>query len=68
MPSLGTSPLYRDKQAAEFFGVSRETIWRWARTIPEFPKPVKVGPNVTGWPLDSLVAYRDGKLAENEAA
>ena len=38
-----------DKQLAERFGVSRTTIWRWARSGSGFPKPVSLGPGVSRW-------------------
>lgn len=34
--------LDRSKQAAEHFGVSDMTLWRW-RKCPKFPQPLKRG-------------------------
>ena len=44
---------FTDKQVAERFGVARETIWRW-RDKGDFPKPYKLGPNMTRWRLSDL--------------
>ena len=45
------------KEVARRFGVGRATIWRWGRTNPDFPKPVRPGPGVTRWPLDEVIAF-----------
>lgn len=44
-----------DHQLAERFGVSRITIWRWARS-PErgFPQPVKLTPGCSRWRRDEI--------------
>lgn len=51
------STLYpTDRQVAERFGVARETIWRW-RAKGEFPRPYKLGPNMTRWRLSDIEAW-----------
>lgn len=52
----------RPVKAAEKLGVSQATVWRWARTKPGFPKPIKLGPHVTVWresELDAFIASRN---------
>ncbi|WP_336801101.1 helix-turn-helix transcriptional regulator [Kaistia sp. MMO-174] len=44
-------------QVARRFSVSVPTIWRWAKTRPEFPKPVVLSPGTTRWRLADLVAF-----------
>jgi len=39
---------YSDRDLAERYGVSRMTIWRWAR-VGKLPEPVKLGENTTRW-------------------
>lgn len=52
-----------DKQVARHFGVSKPTIWRWARLgINDFPKPVKLSENCTRWTLGQIAAH-DKKLS-----
>jgi predicted DNA-binding transcriptional regulator AlpA len=36
--------------------VSPATIWRWVRD-GKFPKPIKLGASVTGWPIDEIDAF-----------
>jgi predicted DNA-binding transcriptional regulator AlpA len=42
---------------ARRFSVSVPTIWRWAKTRPEFPKPVPLSPGTTRWRVSDLVAF-----------
>jgi predicted DNA-binding transcriptional regulator AlpA len=43
-----------DRQLGERFSVNRITIWRWARTDPTFPKPVKLTPGCSRWRLADI--------------
>jgi predicted DNA-binding transcriptional regulator AlpA len=36
--------------------VSPATIWRWVRD-GKFPKPLKLGPSVTGWHICEVEAF-----------
>lgn len=47
----------RPKQAAAKLGVSDPTFWRYVRTIPDFPKAVKLSPAVTIFDEDELDAF-----------
>ena len=46
-----------DKQVAARYSVSRITIWRWAREVPEFPTPHKISGNVTRWHAPEIDAF-----------
>ena len=48
---------------ARRYRTSVNTIWRWARTRPEFPDPVKLGSSCTRWRLSDLETF-EGGLAE----
>ena len=48
-----------DKELANYFGVSRDTIWRWART-GKIPAPEKLGANTTRWDFFKI---QDGQAA-----
>ncbi|MGF7191988.1 prophage regulatory protein [Robbsia andropogonis] len=37
----------RPAKGAEYLGIGISTFWRYAKTIPDFPRPVKVSPRVT---------------------
>lgn len=48
----------RDKDLAERYGISRSTVWRWARK-GLLPPPVKFGDACSRWRLDD-VERREG--------
>lgn len=63
-----TNSIQRAEGVAKSFGVSRSTIWNWCNPKsrhykPDFPKPVKVSANVTGWLESEISGYID-QLAE----
>jgi len=50
----------RPPQTCAFLGgISNTTLWRWIRDRPDFPRPTKLGPKVTVFRLDELIAWRD---------
>ncbi len=52
---------YSDKQLAQKFGVTRNTIWRWTRD-KVFPQPVKFSAGCTRWRSDDIQEW----MAERE--
>ncbi len=46
------SELMSAKQGADYTGVTIGTWWEWARTLPDFPKPLRIStlncPGFTG--------------------
>ena len=36
---------------------SEASVDRWLRTDPDFPQPVRLGPNSIRWQLDEVTAY-----------
>lgn len=47
----------RAKAAAEYFQISRSTLWLWCKTRPGFPQPLRVGERVTLFDLDLIETY-----------
>ena len=47
----------RVKDAAAFLGITPATLYRWARTKRDFPKPVKLSENASAWRRDELVEW-----------
>lgn len=47
----------RPRAAAQYLGIGESSIWRKAKTDPNFPKPRKLGERVTIWMRDELDAY-----------
>ena len=45
-----------DRFLADRYGVSRQTIWRWAR-IGKLPHPQKIGDNTSRWELGEADAH-----------
>lgn len=63
---------YTDEQLAARYGTHKMTPWQWARRgseppKPPFPKPRKIGPNISRWYGAELIAYEQ-ELARQEAA
>jgi predicted DNA-binding transcriptional regulator AlpA len=57
------SPVYLSAaQVALRYGlVSDKTAWRWAKSDPTFPAPVKLTPRCVRWRLADLVAWEARK-------
>lgn len=55
--------ILRDKQVADKIGGSRATVWRKAKTEPDFPKPLKISAGITGWLESEVEAYLEQRIA-----
>jgi predicted DNA-binding transcriptional regulator AlpA len=55
-----------DKLAA-MFGVNVSTIWRWAEN-GRLPRPQRIGPGVTCWDLDAVLAAIERNQAQERDA
>lgn len=54
-------PIYlRQPQVLTAVPVSDATLWRWIKQ-KKFPAPVKLGPGVTAWRADEVLAWAQGK-------
>lgn len=40
--------IFRKRELSRLLQISEVTIWRWVRA-GQFPKPIKLGPNIIGW-------------------
>ena len=45
-----------DQNLAGRYSVTRQTVWRWLKTDPTFPKPISLSPGCTRWRLDEIEA------------
>jgi prophage regulatory protein len=63
LPSTSLRPL----QAARFLGIGESTFHRWTKERPDFPKPIKLGPRTTVYPMDKLIAWRDAQAEKAPA-
>ncbi len=50
-----------DVQLAARYGVHRSTPWRWCKSDPTFPRPVKLTPGCTRWKLSEIEAWETAK-------
>lgn len=50
-----------DTQLAARYGVHRSTPWRWAKTDPAFPQPVKLSPQCSRWKLSAIEAWENSR-------
>jgi len=45
------------RQLAKRYSVGIATIWRWAKTIDGFPKPIELTPGTTRWAVIDLLVF-----------
>lgn len=50
--------------SARYGLVSEKNAWRWAKTDPTFPQPVKLSPRCVRWRLADLEAWEKSKEAD----
>lgn len=48
--------LLSDAEVAALMSVSRNTVWRWADRLADFPQPVRIG-GATRWRKSDLDKY-----------
>ena len=52
-----------DRFLADRYSVVRQTVWRWLKTDPTFPKPVSLSPGCTRWRLADIEAWEAARVA-----
>ena len=58
--------LLSDVEVAALMSVSRNTVWRWADRLADFPQPVRIG-GATRWRKSDLDKYvADLKTGEQQ--
>jgi prophage regulatory protein len=50
----------RRKQVARLLNVTVPTLWRWTKK-GIFPKPIKLGPNVSGWAAADVYSFLESR-------
>jgi predicted DNA-binding transcriptional regulator AlpA len=51
---------FRAKEVAQLLGIHEMTVWRWARS-GRFPRPIKIGVQVTGWFARDIAQWLEQK-------
>ncbi|KWT83710.1 MULTISPECIES: AlpA family phage regulatory protein [unclassified Variovorax] len=57
IPTRAGRRLARAAKAAAHFDIAKSTLWHWAATRHDFPKPLRVGKRLTLFDLDAIEAY-----------
>lgn len=57
-----------DIDVAQRYGVVRQTVWRWAKTHPTFPRPLNISPGTSRWKLSELVQFETQFDTEGDEA
>lgn len=55
-----------DQQLADRYSVSRNTVRRWHRERPDFPRSISLTPGCTRWKLSEIEAW-EAAAAESAA-
>lgn len=50
-------------QGAKMTGVAESTWWEWARTIPDFPKSIRISARCTRWDKAEIEAWLESRRA-----
>ena len=53
-----------DKQLADRFSVTRQTIWRWHRDDERFPRAINLSAGCTRWNLDQIANWEQARTKE----
>ena len=60
-PPETVSDLMSAKQGADYTGVTISTWWEWARTLPNFPKPLRISTRCTRWRRDEIDRFLESR-------
>jgi prophage regulatory protein len=61
--------IIRDQLVADKIGAkSRATPWRLVKSDPDFPRPLKVSPGITGWVEAEVDDYLQKKVNDSRGA
>jgi len=52
-----------DSELADRFGIARTSVWRWVRTAPDFPKPLKLSAGCTRWKASEIATWEASRDA-----
>lgn len=61
----GPALMYRAKPLAKSLGIGVSTLWDWVR-CGKFPKPLKLGANLTAWRADEVHDWLDKRQRFDE--
>ena len=56
-----------DRDLASRFGVTRQTVWRWARA-DDFPKPLSLSAGTSRWRLEDIERWETARANRSQVA
>lgn len=56
----------RPKQAAEFLGIGRATLWRWSKERADFPKSRHLSSRCTIFDMAELETWRNAQTGSGK--
>lgn len=56
------------QEAADLLSVTRQTIWAWNKTIPDFPRGMQLSQRCTRWDLDAIEAWAKSRACKQPVA
>lgn len=60
--------ILRPEKAAAYVGVSKNTMYRWHREDPTFPRLIRIGQRSSGWRVTDLDAWLDAQAQKSGGA
>lgn len=61
--------LMRQSEVLEVVGISRGTLYKWLKDDGnDFPRPVRIAPNMRRWVVDQVVEWVEARIAGAEDA
>lgn len=64
--SMAAPVLLSVQDVGKMVGVSRSTVLRWAKELPEFPKSVRFGLNTARWKASEIAEWIDNAQSGQE--
>ena len=63
---MTNNPYLTVQSVAKHYGISVPTVWRWLKSNPDFPKPVRLGVRITRWRIEDIESYTGIAKAEEK--
>jgi prophage regulatory protein len=57
-----------DTTLAKRYGISRNSVWRWHRERPDFPRAIKLSTNCTRWKLSEIADWEASQAEMRKSA
>lgn len=57
LPAIPPSPLLSAEEVAVMLRCHKVTLWRWLKTIPDFPQPIRKSPGRIAFYQQEVIDY-----------